>query len=676
MKKINKITAAIAVALSVGITAPASAEIEFHPDGRGDALLFPVYNGNVENYFTIMNNHDAFIQGHLRFRGAAWSGELRDFDVILSPGDVFVFRLADIDGDGEWEIDQSLDIKNFQYTGLGEFTCGPVTNTDIKYPQCMDLSHDLVPTAAELLESFVDQTGKVTIPSPFTRLEDAQAVINHQLSMGYVEFIGEAVLDGLNYRIMEILLSNNPGDWEINQTKAFNGRGTSAWAWSDAANGFENNRGLSDVPNALTGTAFITIPGVGHGLAYNASALVNFRTATYQPDDKSRVLHVVSDDGKTVTYTENYSNCAAGSATFYPIHGVHRIDNYRRILTATVTHDHPNQYYTSGNTKTLRTDYCSDSEDRAVILHHDDGASPALANSPAGDYVYAFVDNRSDEARISFNNTWGPTLSDGDDYDMTGLRPVVGNDDDFDGTLGVHGLGVSNSIAEVEEAIRLGLSKNRVYQPGSQIFTSYYMADDLFDKSCEGNGTQFNGLPSNAKGFCPDIPLVRSQPEEVSRSILSSYYLAFFPTKFFYGEDSGLYATNNFEYYRDAAIFKLLGLAKSVNLEVWDIFERIGRGTVQGSSCVSPATSCTQEGPAGRVFGYELNFLSIHDLKNFVGGDLVKTFSSGRVVIGFIDNNPNNDPRYEVSWPGLMYTFEWDGALNLAHWRPMQRMHR
>ncbi|GEM_PF-844055 len=672
MKKINKITAAIAVALSVGITAPASAEIEFHPDGRGDALLFPVYNGNVENYFTIMNNHDAFIQGHLRFRGAAWSGELRDFDVILSPGDVFVFRLADIDGDGEWEIDQSLDIKNFQYTGLGEFTCSPVNNTDIKYPQCMDLSHDLVPVAADLVKSSSNPNGL------FADTIEAQAVIDHHKTMGYVEFIGEAVLDGLNYQIMEILLSNNPGIWGTNQTKVFSHRGTSAWAWSDAGNNFANNRGLSDVPNALTGTAFITIPGVGHGLAYNASALVNFRTSTYVEGDEC-----VGDPD-------------------YEHTGQHRIDNYTRRFTAGVTYDHPRHYIHVGtgneSVKEEREGFCAAAEDRAVILHHEDGASPAWGNSPAGDYVYAFAnpasalgpEDRDDEARISFNNTWGPTLADGNDYNLSTLRPNAGTNDgdpeldDFDvSSVGIHGLDSNdfsdgtatsaNSIAEVEEAIRLGVSKHpAVYQPGSQIFTAYYMADDLFDKSCEGNGTRY---PNN-KGFCPDVPLIRAQPSEVTRSILSSYYLAFFPTKFYYGEDRVFYSIPSFVPYRNRAIIELLRLAKSVQLQVWDNFERTGRGTVQGSNCISPATSCVVEGPAGRVFGHELSFLSIHDIKGFVGGDLVNTFSAGRVVIEFPDNTALNPTRYMVSWPGLMYTFEWDGALNLAHWRPMQRMHR
>lgn len=635
MKKINKFAAAIAVALSMGMTPQANAEIEFHPNGRGDALLFPVFNGYVENYFTVMNNHNAFIQGHLRFRGAAWSGELRDFDVILSPGDVFVFRIADIDGDGMWEIDQSLDIKNFQYTGLGGtpekggmdgWTCSPEYNPDMKIPRCMDPSDKLIPKAADLAKVLNIDTAK------------AQAIIDYQKHTGYVEFIGEAVLNGLDYNIMEILLGNNPGAWVRHQTKVFSRRGTNAWVWSDAPNDFNLDHGLSDVPNALSGTAFITIPGMGSGVAYNAEALVNFRTS------------------------------ATG----------HRIDNYRMV--------------NGDSLDAADSDQVADNQ--AVILHHEDGASQAIGPSPMGDYVYQFdnaiprtIEDRTDEARISFNNTWGPTLADGDDYDIPSLRTSEDIDldgimeDDFDHSNvgGRHGLDHSNSIAEVEEAIRLGVSKHPPAQPGPQVFSSYYFDGDLFDKSCEGNGTK---IPNSATAFCPNNPLVRSRPDEpasVARTTLSSYYFAFFPTKFFYGEDARLAVSK--DAYLLESIVRLLRLAKPVNLEVWDIFEKTGKSTIILDNSVSPAVpvACPESLCQERVVGYELSFFSIRDIKSWVdpqGDTIINNFRAGRVVVGIPvgANNPMDDTGYERSWPGLMYTFEWDGDTTLANWRPMHRM--
>lgn len=640
MKKINQLAAAVAVALSMTATPQVSAEIEFHPNGRGDALLFPVFNGYIENYFTIMNSHSKFIQGHLRFRGAAWSGELRDFDVILSPGDVFVFRVADIDGDGIWEIDQSLDIKNFQYTGLGgipgskpddpntNFTCSPFFNDEIKITQCMDPSDKLIPKYA---------AGEVGALS--------QAVIDHQMNMGYVEFIGEAVLEGLDYNIMEILLGSNPGSWQRHQTGMFSGRGTNAWMWSDAGNGFALDHGLSDVPNALSGTAFLTIPGVGHGLAYNAEALVNFRT----------------DSGDST----------------------HRIENYPHSWQCLET---------DSNDKCTKWGVDIAEEDTSVILHHENAASAPDAASPAGDYVYGFAKNcdnagaeRCDEARISFNNTWGPTLADGDDYDLSGLRTMddSGNDDLDSLNVGPHGLSQDgeypNSVAEVEEAIRLGIAKHAPAEAGPQVFTAYYMDGDLFDKSCEGNGSQYK------RDFCPaPTPQSRAKAPSGATTLttLTSYYLAFFPTKFYYGEDAGFYAKSVFQDYLKQAVARLLGLPKPVYLEIWDIFEKTGKGnnTGGGIDCISPATpeDCAIQGPGAIVFGYELNFLSINDLKKWIGGvTSIEEFLSGRVVVEYPTsvNNPMtvNLNDYQRSWPGLMYTFEWDGGATLAHWRPMHR---
>jgi len=658
MKKINQLAAAVAVALSMTATPQVSAEIEFHPNGRGDALLFPVFNGYIENYFTIMNSHNKYIQGHLRFRGAAWSGELRDFDVILSPGDVFVFRVADIDGDGIWEIDQSLDIKNFQYTGLGgipgskpddpntNFTCSPFFNTDIKITQCMDPSDKLIPNSVTTV-STIGSTQTETFNVP-------QAVIDYHMNMGYVEFIGEAVLEGLDYNIMEILLGSNPGSWQRHQTKMFSGRGTNAWMWSDAGNGFALDHGLSDVPNALSGTAFLTIPGVGHGLAYNAEALVNFRT----------------DSGDST----------------------HRIENYPHSWQCLET---------DSNDKCTKWGVNIAEEDTSVILHHENAASDYKAGSPAGDYVYGFDRScispttptagieRCDESRISFNNTWGPTLADGDDYDLVGLRPNSENsstgawDDDWDDVVTTHGLGIENSIAEVEEAIRLGIATYHADAAGGpQVFTAYYMDGDIFDKSCEGNGSQF---PYN-KDFCPDPPpQSRAKPAGATTlSTLTSYYLAFFPTKFFYGERSDWYNAVNLNTYIVLAVDHLLKLPKPVYLEVWDIFEKTGKVTQGGGiNCISPATpeDCAVQGPGAVVFGYELNFLSIRDLKKWIaGGTSVEDFLAGRVVVEYpsMYNNPlqydTNLNNYDRSWPGLMYTFEWDGGPTLTNWRPMHRI--
>lgn len=524
MKRVTKLTAAVAVAWSLGVLPQANATITLKHDGLGDALLFPAFNGYIENYITISNTSNEWLQGHIRFRGASWSAELRDFDVIFSPGDVLVFRVADLDGDGQWEIDESLDVNNFQYTGMVFYHCGSSS-------PCIKPSNALEPV----------------------NISDGER--QHQRNVGYIEFIGETSLGngetpparagfanvdgnlGMTHRIMDQLVTDNAGDWEVYQTQNGNGRGVSAWKWSAAENNFRQcqqagtrlnsntdkefcDRGLLDFPNVVSGTAFITQPGSSEGVAYNAEALVNFRT--------------VDTD--------------------------HRIDNYREIAGVPIAQHVPNN--------------------RAVIVHNENGnEAAARGTSPFGDYVYHFNDDRNVERRISFNNTWGPTLADGDDYSLVGQRRTTNTPNDPNNNLtpapdcaDIRAANADpnddydnwdcrfrevnkanrfiNSIAEVEEAIRAG----------GQTFNAYYFDAAQFDMSAQGGKTT-----------------------------LTSNFFAYFPTKFFYGEDEVLYNSRDIYAYIEEATSVLLKMGKASYAEVWNTTENAC--TCQGGQNISPSTT-------------------------------------------------------------------------------------
>jgi hypothetical protein len=432
MTNMKKLSVAVTLALSMGVASQAAhSEIILKHNGKGDALLFPVYNAYVDNYFTISNNSDKWIQGHLRFRGAAWSAELLDLDIILTHGDVLVFRVADVDGDGDWELDQSLDPNNFRYTGYLT-TCKSSATQAVNDKSCMDFNKGLVSSTRNAVIT--------------------DNIVDHHLKVGYIEFIGEAVLNGMDHDKMNQLLSDKPtANLAPFQTKQGNSRGVTVWSWSDAANRFKNDQGLSDVPNTLSGTAFITLPGASHGLAYNAEALVNFRTEMVnQPvfADQQYLL-----DGRR------------------KLEDAHRIDNYRFYHDTEVGVDY-----------TLDDDEMKIRANRAVIVHDENVSGPGSATPyrPYGDYMLRFertpgsVEDRYDETLMSFQNTWGPSLVDGDDYELMGIRPTYGDpqDDDFDASWKdyqlPYSLGVPNSVAEVEEAIRRD----------GQTFTAYYFDGD------------------------------------------------------------------------------------------------------------------------------------------------------------------------------------------------------
>jgi hypothetical protein len=592
----------------------------------------------------------------LRFRGAAWTGELRDFDIILSPGDVFVFRVADLDGDGMWEIDQSLDPRNFEYTGQlvtspNDGTRGCTTSSPAT--PCMRPSTRLIPTPDAVL---------------------TQAIIDHHQHVGYVEFFGEAVLDGMTHTIMNQLISQaGARDANCNnifnyQTKFFTRRGTNAWMWSDSDRAVYPNtagpcdRGLSDVPNVLSGTAFITLPGAATGVAYNAETFTNFRTATFvEGDDIDLVLNgTVRERGE----------CEKGSDNTHYVPGEHRIDNYARnsrfnfANPSPVITVHPNEG---------RCEFNQRAEDRAVILHNETaGAGAGAGASPKGDYVYEFVancavpagaENRFDEVRISFNNTWGPTLADGDDYNLgndfttqldgsgrnayngigalrqmkadLGSPVSLGGEwdwlDDWDERMWTGNFLLTsryNSIAEVEEAIR----------HDGQKFVSYYFDSEPFDKAMASGTT------------------------------LKSYYFAHFPTKFFYGESNVCYAQATLDGYVRRAATALISLAKPLDVEVWDTAENSGGQSTDG--CVSP-DPCGVQG--GLALQFELNFFDIGFLKSPFNLGGVTNYKTGRVVVSPASNTNNPIPPNMAAFPGMFYTFEISSDLDIGHWRSMQR---
>ncbi len=549
MKKLHKLAAAVAMAAGIALS-PQVGAIEFKPNGVGDAMLFPAFNGYIENYFTISNHSNTWVQGHIRFRGAAWSAELRDFDVILSPGDVFVFRVADLDGDNLWEIDESLDKKNFEYTGMVHDCTGPAGTV----PYCLD--------ASNLLEPALDEKNGIT-----------QALIDHQRHVGYVEFIGESVLNGMTHAIMSALTSTTPGVWAPYVTQNGNARGTSAWKWSDAANGFRtctgNNhpcdQGLLDVGNWLSGTAFVTIAGQTNGLAYNADVFTNFRTANFS----------------------------------------HRIDNYVRTGVAGAAN------VTAGTPS-------------AVILHHESADSQVGGPSPYGDYVYGCIgmgEPYDDELVISFNNTWGPTLADGDD--TTG-NALDGWDTARLNYIDSPPINVSeeNSVDEVETAI----------EAAGQVYYSYYFHNKPFDVSKLG-----------------------------SKATLHSHFFAYFPTKFYYGESllrARLATTKTCQDYINLTVIELLKRGKPLNIEVWDTEEN---NCTRSSGNISPARPDT----VAKVLGHELNIFNVDWLKAGFNNPACSAFKSGRTVVQLLGNI--------VEEPGLMYTFEIGSDGALSQWRAMQR---
>jgi len=90
--KFKRSAMALAVAGAIGIAAPAVQAVNLADDGLGEVLLFPYYGvlNGYDTYLNITNASADTVAVKLRFREAHNSRDVRDFNIILSPWDVWV----------------------------------------------------------------------------------------------------------------------------------------------------------------------------------------------------------------------------------------------------------------------------------------------------------------------------------------------------------------------------------------------------------------------------------------------------------------------------------------------------------------------------------------------------------------------------------------------------------
>ncbi|HZV46345.1 MAG TPA: hypothetical protein VFG06_03225 [Thermodesulfovibrionales bacterium] len=178
MKTALSVFMAAVVALCISLPAYAMSG-EF----AGTSLLFTYYDvrstasgglGLTDNYFTVTNTAtDRWVQAHVRVRTGAASIELLDFDILMSPTDVFTFDLYEDNGA---TVFASCDTKTLTDSG---FTVnydrdGDGTN------DCFVLDSSTFPAMLSLITTCrPDLTG---------------AEVLGQTKKGYVEIIGEGTI--------------------------------------------------------------------------------------------------------------------------------------------------------------------------------------------------------------------------------------------------------------------------------------------------------------------------------------------------------------------------------------------------------------------------------------------------------------------------------------------------
>jgi len=155
--------------------------------GPGDVLIFTYYDarsvaegglGLTDNYFTVINSSEYWVQSHVRIRTGDCSVELLDFDILQSPKDNFVF---DIYPDGGITF-ASCDTNTLEDSGFNlNFDADGDGDND-----CFILSSATFPEMLSLITTCGDcETG-----AAITTAEAEELV-----KKGYVEVIEEGVVE-------------------------------------------------------------------------------------------------------------------------------------------------------------------------------------------------------------------------------------------------------------------------------------------------------------------------------------------------------------------------------------------------------------------------------------------------------------------------------------------------
>lgn len=122
MKKSSLTTAVLAGLAGVVGFAGSSNAVELNPDGTGQALIYPYYTvrAGQQTYISVVNSTDTTQSVKVRFLEGYASKEVLDFNVFLSPYDVWtgtVFKVSDVglsgDGAAIGTTDNSCTIPNF-----------------------------------------------------------------------------------------------------------------------------------------------------------------------------------------------------------------------------------------------------------------------------------------------------------------------------------------------------------------------------------------------------------------------------------------------------------------------------------------------------------------------------------------------------------------------------------
>ncbi len=237
MKK--SLTQAIALATAIGASASAFA-VNIDQDGHGSALLFPAYtveNGN-STYVSVTNTTDKFKAVKVRFVEGMNSAEVLDFNLYLSPQDVWSGMVVPT-ADGAKLVSNDTS--------------------------CISANKDGFPAAGMAFRNFEYAGPKADAPAEFQGLDRARVGHFEVIEMGDID--PALVLNtGVTAGVAIKHVNGVPGSCAAINS-AWNNGGT--WKTLPSA-------GMNPGTGGLYGTAAIVNVDAGWASTYDATALANF----------------------------------------------------------------------------------------------------------------------------------------------------------------------------------------------------------------------------------------------------------------------------------------------------------------------------------------------------------------------------------------------------------------
>lgn len=237
MKK--SLTQAIALATAIGASASAFA-VNIDQDGHGSALLFPAYtveNGN-STYVSVTNTTDKFKAVKVRFVEGMNSAEVLDFNLYLSPQDVWSGMVVPT-ADGAKLVSNDTS--------------------------CISANKDGFPAAGMAFRNFEYAGPKADAPAQFQGLDRARVGHFEVIEMGDIDPL-LALNAGVTAGFAIKHVNGVPGSCAAINS-AWNNGGT--WKTTPSA-------GMSPGTGGLYGTAAIVNVDAGWASTYDATALANF----------------------------------------------------------------------------------------------------------------------------------------------------------------------------------------------------------------------------------------------------------------------------------------------------------------------------------------------------------------------------------------------------------------